>query len=632
MEAAESKDSKDLAQRVKETLGSLDHNAIALALEGKEGKDEATESALDSIVKTAEDYAQGHGLTCFEALDASLRTVLCDILLKAVSLEKDSTSEEVEESWQKIEVLLDATLLLFEREKVASDLFLHLLEDLAEEASLTLCEKLFQYVERKQPGVLAVSRNRLLLLKTCNKLLKRLSREDNPGMCGRLLILLAKLLPLSERSGVNLPGIFDTENTTDYMELKEGAKDESGKEIDVGLYNSMWKVQALLSNPPVVLETEKNWGEFQSSLKKVLGAFDETSMKHDKQDLSTNLYNFQSLKYSTSPNLLTLQLHDATFKCEYLLQVMMVLNQLKIEYPLKSTLHQSQADKVQKQKQLQELLKLETAVKESLKRFVPEDTFTLISTFIQREKQWILWKKVGSKEKGDEATEKSPQQKVKVKKCPPFERKPVQDDLKMFERQGTEGAVAKAPPAKRKRSSMIGFSKVQVSLGNEALDRLWNLSQDNYECLDFEDQEKVPRMSELVQRVVDQAQEDSQIENADKLMSDTLYSWRVKRLLAQDSRKEFLRHCDEDLEHLLPVVFPDLRDKMPSKKQDEKGEEGKEEGDSKVEDEKMEDAECKKEGKEEEEEGKVEDERMEDADCKKEEEKDASTLDAAPLD
>ena len=46
----------------------------------------------------------------------------------------------------------------------------------------------------------------------------------------------------------------------------------------------------------------------------------------------------------------------------------------------------------------------------------------------------------------------------------------------------------------------------------------------------------------------------------------------------------------------------------------------------------MEDAECKKEGKEEEEEGKVEDERMEDADCKKEEEKDASTLDAAPLD
>jgi THO complex subunit 1 transcription elongation factor len=42
------------------------------------------------------------------------------------------------------------------------------------------------------------------MLRTCNQLLRRLSKGHNAVLCGRILIFLARLLPLSDRSGINL--------------------------------------------------------------------------------------------------------------------------------------------------------------------------------------------------------------------------------------------------------------------------------------------------------------------------------------------------------------------------------------------------------------------------------------------
>lgn len=99
-------------------------------------------------------------------------------------------------------------------------------------------------------------------------MLKRFSREDNPELCGRVLILLSNLLPLSERSGVNLPGICDNENTTEYdHDVKEGTTDNEGSPIDPELYESLWCAQNLFSSPQSVLEGDK-WFTFQRSIKK----------------------------------------------------------------------------------------------------------------------------------------------------------------------------------------------------------------------------------------------------------------------------------------------------------------------------------------------------------------------------
>lgn len=50
----------------------------------------------------------------------------------------------------------------------------------------------------------------LILLRLCNKLLRRLSAETNNVFCGRILMFLANSFPLGERSGVNLRGDFNT--------------------------------------------------------------------------------------------------------------------------------------------------------------------------------------------------------------------------------------------------------------------------------------------------------------------------------------------------------------------------------------------------------------------------------------
>lgn len=40
-------------------------------------------------------------------------------------------------------------------------------------------------------------------------------------LCGRILLFLAKLLPLTERSGVNLGGSFNTDNATPVEDVQE---------------------------------------------------------------------------------------------------------------------------------------------------------------------------------------------------------------------------------------------------------------------------------------------------------------------------------------------------------------------------------------------------------------------------
>jgi len=46
-------------------------------------------------------------------------------------------------------------------------------------------------------------------------------QSANAMLCGRVLLFLAKLLPLTERSGVNLGGAFNTENATPVEEVQE---------------------------------------------------------------------------------------------------------------------------------------------------------------------------------------------------------------------------------------------------------------------------------------------------------------------------------------------------------------------------------------------------------------------------
>uniref|UniRef100_A0A0M3HLT3 PEROXIDASE_4 domain-containing protein n=1 Tax=Ascaris lumbricoides TaxID=6252 RepID=A0A0M3HLT3_ASCLU len=55
-----------------------------------------------------------------------------------------------------------------------------------------------------------------LVLRMCNDLLKRLSRTVDTSFCGRILVLLARALPLCEKSGLNLVSHFNVDNVTKF--------------------------------------------------------------------------------------------------------------------------------------------------------------------------------------------------------------------------------------------------------------------------------------------------------------------------------------------------------------------------------------------------------------------------------
>lgn len=58
-----------------------------------------------------------------------------------------------------------------------------------------------------------------VLLRLCNELLRRLSKAEDTIFCGRILIFLSKSFILGERSGVNLRGEFNVENTTSFDQI-----------------------------------------------------------------------------------------------------------------------------------------------------------------------------------------------------------------------------------------------------------------------------------------------------------------------------------------------------------------------------------------------------------------------------
>ena len=64
------------------------------------------------------------------------------------------------------------------------------------------------------------------LLRCWNTLMQRLSKSTDLLLCGRVLMFLSHVLPLSEKSGVNLKGEFNKGNVTEYEEELHGEEAE----------------------------------------------------------------------------------------------------------------------------------------------------------------------------------------------------------------------------------------------------------------------------------------------------------------------------------------------------------------------------------------------------------------------
>ncbi|MEJ1279325.1 THO complex 1 [Cricetulus griseus] len=209
-----------------------------------------------------------------------------------------------------------------------------LLGDVLDCLPLDQCDTIFTFVEKnvstwKSNTFYSAGKN--YLLRMCNDLLRRLSKSQNTVFCGRIQLFLARLFPLSEKSGLNLQSQFNLENITVFntneqestlgqkhaedreegMDVEEGemGDDEAPTTcsipIDYNLYRKFWSLQDYFRNPVQCYE-KISWKTFLKYSEEVLAVFksyklDDTQASRKKmEELKTGGEHVYFAKFLTS--------------------------------------------------------------------------------------------------------------------------------------------------------------------------------------------------------------------------------------------------------------------------------------------------------------------------------------------
>lgn len=205
-------------------------------------------------------------------------------------------------------------------------LFFWLVEELLESQTIAGCRTIFDYLESRRERVIAklFQPKKLVILRTCNELLRRLSRAEDPSFCGRVFIFLFQSFPLGDRSSVNLRGEYHLENVTTYdmspseedskmdvdaqAEQKE-SQDPKGhskgstttsKEADKpleteALYPLFWSLQESFSQPLKLFDTG-HFAKFKQSLEATIKTFRAIPKGGDSRPSKSTENPSQSLK------------------------------------------------------------------------------------------------------------------------------------------------------------------------------------------------------------------------------------------------------------------------------------------------------------------------------------------------
>ncbi|KYR02918.1 putative THO1 protein [Tieghemostelium lacteum] len=362
-------------------------------------------------------------------------------------------------------------------------------EDLFDGQPISRAIELFSLLEMRK-DILAQDaslhekgRKKNLFLKVCIELLKRLSRTTNPDSCGRILIFLANVFPLSDPSGLNTKGEHNTHNEI-FDSIDKSLKDAgeySDQAIDFKFYRDFWSLQRVFQSPQSLLQfpaqgqnptniptlIKSKWDSFIESLDLVLNAFstlvnldelvvpDKIQINNkklnnvdiemtDKSNSSSNSNSnnnnkhYFCTKYLTNPNLMELQLKDSTFRRNILTQVLITFQYYEVSSMKFPNLFTSD------QKQLQQ--NLISRIYKILLSTQPDGEFfsNSISNILKREKNWIYWKRDFN--------------------CKSFE-KPALDTSALLQQQQQSGRLDK----KRKFTPVMGHSD---------LAKIWKSSQE----------------------------------------------------------------------------------------------------------------------------------------------------------
>ncbi|XP_053252393.1 THO complex subunit 1 [Podarcis raffonei] len=410
-----------------------------------------------------------------------------------------------------------------------------LLGDVLDCLPLDQCDKIFTFVEKnvttwKSNTFYSAGKN--YLLRMCNDLLRRLSKSQNTVFCGRIQLFLARLFPLSEKSGLNLQSQFNLENITVYntseqdstlgqkhveerdegMDVEEGemGDDEAPTScsipIDYNLYRKFWSLQDYFRNPVQCYE-KVSWKTFLKYSEEVLAVFksyklDDTQASRKKlEELKAGGEHVYFAKFLTSEKLMDLQLSDSNFRRHILLQYLILFQYLKGQVKFKSSNYILTDEQ---SLWIEDTTKL---VYQLLSENPPDgERFSkMVEHILNTEENWNAWKNEG---------------------CPSFVKERPSDPkpIRLFVRKRPvpEDFLGKGPNRK-------------ILMGNEELTRLWNLCPDNMEACKSETREYMPTLEEFFEEAIEQADPENMVDKEFKVVNNSNYGWRALRLLARRS-------------------------------------------------------------------------------------------------
>ncbi|KAJ5747989.1 uncharacterized protein N7511_009685 [Penicillium nucicola] len=229
--------------------------------------------------------------------------------------------------------LLDIVSIFSDHEQCEPGLIFWLIEELLDSQTIDGCRKVFDYLEsrRERNTKKHFKQKSLIILRSCNELLRRLSRAEDTVFCGRVFIYLFQSFPLGDKSSVNLRGEFHSENVTTFDDISKhsmeapsqdttmtdeteaatpgdadmgqtespsepaaripkvvvsgGNEKKSNKkeEVDLdALYPIFWSLQAYFSAPSKVFDSER-LASFKAGLEATLSAFKNIKTETENQ-------------------------------------------------------------------------------------------------------------------------------------------------------------------------------------------------------------------------------------------------------------------------------------------------------------------------------------------------------------
>lgn len=423
-----------------------------------------------------------------------------------------------------------------------------LLSDIFDCLILDVCENVFVFVESHVSTWVSAefySSGKILLLRMCNDLLRRLSAPQNTVFCGRIQLFLAQLFPLSEKSALNLMSHFNLENVTAFINGEElsSKEDDSSKgkcevmdtsseevtvPIDFNLYQKLWSIQDYFRQPTQCYLSER-WKTLTANMEEVLKAFKSYKLEEEVRSSSRKKIKSASIgiadtgeynelhyfsKFLTSEKLMSLQLRDSHFRRHTLIQCLILFQYLTSSVKFKGPSH------VLTEAQATWIKTATDKVYALIKETPPngEDFATYVRQVLVREDSWIVWKNDG---------------------CPSYEKHP-QMELELY-------------PEK----THLGDSSNKIDIGNAELSRLWNLCPDNLKACAQSSRAFMPDKVKFLEEPIEQADPDAKIEAEYKMVKNPNFTWQALRLLSSTSPHYFqnttasIKPIPDYLEHVI---------------------------------------------------------------------------------